>query len=269
MLHPNFVELFNTQKEELLKQTYGITVADNVARFFTNQANGPIVIGMQENSTLNPNNYVATIIDYRMQTVEGRTFIQFQLDAQVVGETVQANQSTNEEAPVESVKQDSAKEEAVTELATAIQETAQKVEEAAQSVQQGLNVQMVPLLDVPSDLPLTNVLNLQLEPKAEAMFSLEAAKSMVGQALNLGFYTDTETNTGKVSLMYDVFKMATGDNVLTEGTMRNTKWLANLTDVDLVLNAESQRKTLVVKFDQLWEVESFPYEKKFFQLKIL
>ncbi|MFE4029249.1 hypothetical protein ACFX4N_24130 [Priestia sp. YIM B13551] len=241
LLHPNFVPTFETQKEAVLTQNYGITVAGSIARFYTTNASGTIVIGVQEDTKLNPNNYSAKILDYEMKKVEDKTFIQFKLDADVIGETVQAETA----APVEGVQQVPVVEQAP----------------VAETVTQSVNVQTVPLGVVPQDFPLTNELTLPLHPKAETMFSLEAAKSMVGQAISLGFFVNPADQFKQVALMHDVFQMATGVNTLSSEAMRNSKWLAQLIDVDMVVDPQTSRKAMVIKFDQLWEVEDFAYEK--------
>ena len=225
LIHPNFVEIFKTQKEVVVQQPYGITVSNGTARFFTKNANGTVVIGMDEKSPLKPNNYSAKILDYTVKEANGNTFIQFKLDAEVIGETVQAPPVTQE----------------------------QPSKPAVQLQAKG---------EVPADFPVTDQLELVLHPKAEAMFSLEAAKAMVGQSLSLGFYHNSADSTNRIALMYDVFEMAATTNVLSKEQMRNSKWVARLTDVDLVTDEATQRKKLVVKFDYLIEVDAFPYENK-------
>lgn len=225
LIHPNFVEIFKNQKDVVVQQPYGITCANGTARFFTKNGSGTVVIGIDEKSPLKPNNYSAKILDYTIKEANGNTFIQFKLDAEVIGETVQAPPVTQE----------------------------QPAKPAVQLQAQG---------EVPADFPATDKLELVLHPKAEAMFSLEAAKAMVGQSLSLGFYHSPSDNANRIALMYDVFEMAATENILSKQQMRNSKWVARLTDVDLVTDESTQRKKLVVKFDYLIEVDAFPYENK-------
>lgn len=62
--------------------------------------------------------------------------------------------------------------------------------------------------------------------------------------------------------MYDVFEMATASNTLTKETIRNSKWLARITDVSLIKDEVKQRTSLFLVFDRLEEVTVFPYEKE-------
>lgn len=229
MIHPSFVGTFTNQKEAIMAQMYGISSVDGTAKLFTKNANGTVVIGIDEKSPLKPNNYTAKILDYTMREQDGKTFVQFKLDANVIEETVQP-------APVSQ---------------TAAVETP-AVEKAP--------VEVVAKGEVPSDFPQSNKVTLPLHPMAETMFSLEAAKAMVGQVVHLGLFTRPEENLNRVSLMYDVFEMASASNVLTKETIRNSKWLARITDVDLLVDQATQRKSLHLVFDRLEEVETFPYE---------
>ncbi|MGH1263233.1 hypothetical protein ACQVWE_13110 [Bacillus cereus] len=230
MLHPSFVGTFANQKEAVMAQTYGISSADGIARLFTQNANGTVVVGVDEKTALKPNNYMAKILDYTMKEQDGKTYAQFKLDASVIEPTVQP-------APV---------------AQTPAEET--QTEQAA--------VEVVAKGEVPSDFPLTNEIALPLHPMAESMFSLEAAKAMVGQVVHLGLFTRPEEQLKRVSLMYDVFEMATASNTLTKETMRNSKWLARITDVNLLVDQGTQRKSLFLVFDRLEEVAVFPYEKE-------
>ncbi|PFB64329.1 hypothetical protein [Bacillus cereus] len=230
MLHPSFVGTFANQKEAVMAQTYGISSADGIARLFTQNANGTVVVGVDEKTALKPNNYMAKILDYTMKEQDGKTYAQFKLDASVIEPTVQP-------APV-----------------------AQTPTEETQTEQ--VAVEVVAKGEVPSDFPLTNEIALPLHPMAESMFSLEAAKAMVGQVVHLGLFTRPEEQLKRVSLMYDVFEMATASNTLTKETMRNSKWLARITDVNLLVDQGTQRKSLFLVFDRLEEVAVFPYEKE-------
>lgn len=230
MLHPSFVGTFANQKEAVMAQTYGISSADGIARLFTQNANGTVVVGVDEKTALKPNNYMAKILDYTMKEQDGKTYAQFKLDASVIEPTVQP-------APV---------------AQTPAVET--QTEQAA--------VEVVAKGEVPSDFPLTNEIALPLHPMAESMFSLEAAKAMVGQVVHLGLFIRPEEQLKRVSLMYDVFEMATASNALTKETMRNSKWLARITDVNLLVDQGTQRKSLFLVFDRLEEVAVFPYEKE-------
>lgn len=230
MLHPSFVGTFANQKEAVMAQKYGISSADGIARLFTQNANGTVVVGVDEKTALKPNNYMATILDYTMKEQDGKTYAQFKLDASVIEPTVQP-------APV---------------VQTPAVET-QPEQTAVEVVAKG---------EVPSDFPLTNEIALPLHPMAESMFSLEAAKAMIGQVVHLGLFTRPEEQLKRVSLMYDVFEMATASNTLTKETMRNSKWLARITDVNLLVDQGTQRKSLFLVFDRLEEVALFPYEKE-------
>ncbi|PFP65260.1 hypothetical protein COK00_11700 [Bacillus cereus] len=230
MLHPSFVGTFANQKEAVMAQKYGISSADGIARLFTQNANGTVVVGVDEKTALKPNNYMATILDYTMKEQDGKTYAQFKLDASVIEPTVQP-------APV-----------------------AQTPAEETQTEQ--VAVEVVAKGEVPSDFPLTNEIALPLHPMAESMFSLEAAKAMVGQVVHLGLFIRPEEQLKRVSLMYDVFEMATASNTLTKETMRNSKWLARITDVNLLVDQGTQRKSLFLVFDRLEEVAVFPYEKE-------
>ncbi|PGT10180.1 hypothetical protein [Bacillus cereus] len=230
MLHPSFVGTFANQKEAVMAQTYGISSADGIARLFTQNANGTVVVGVDEKTALKPNNYMAKILDYTMKEQDGKTYAQFKLDASVIEPTVQP-------APV-----------------------AQTPAEETQTEQ--VAVEVVAKGEVPSDFPLTNKIALPLHPMAESMFSLEAAKAMVGQVVHLGLFIRPEEQLKRVSLMYDVFEMATASNTLTKETMRNSKWLARITDVNLLVDQGTQRKSLFLVFDRLEEVAVFPYEKE-------
>lgn len=216
MLHPSFVGTFANQKEAVMAQKYGISSADGIARLFTQNANGTVVVGVDEKTALKPNNYMATILDYTMKEQDGKTYAQFKLDASVIEPTVQP-------APV---------------VQTPAVET-QPEQTAVEVVAKG---------EVPSDFPLTNEIALPLHPMAESMFSLEAAKAMIGQVVHLGLFTRPEEQLKRVSLMYDVFEMATASNTLTKETMRNSKWLARITDVNLLVDQGTQRKSLFLVF---------------------
>ncbi|MBG0967503.1 hypothetical protein [Bacillus sp. SRB3LM] len=231
MIHPSFVATFANQKEAVMAQNYGITSVDGIARLLTQNANGTVVVGVDEKTALKPNNYMAKILDYTMREQDGKTFVQFKLDASVIESTVQP-------APVD---QTPAAETQVSEQAP---------------------VEVVAKGEVPSDFPLTNEIALPLHPMAESMFSLEAAKAMVGQVVHLGLFIRPEEQLKRVSLMYDVFEMATASNTLTKETMRNSKWLARITDVNLLVDQGTQRKSLFLVFDRLEEVTVFPYEKE-------
>ncbi|WP_103656292.1 hypothetical protein, partial [Bacillus thuringiensis] len=230
MLHPSFVGTFANQKEAVMAQKYGISSADGIARLFTQNANGTVVVGVDEKTALKPNNYMATILDYTMKEQDGKTFAQFKLDASVIEPTVQP-------APVAQTP-------------------------AVETQTEQAPVEVVAKGEVPSDFPLTNEIALPLHPMAESMFSLEAAKAMVGQVVHLGLFTRPEEQLKRVSLMYDVFEMATASNTLTKETIRNSKWLARITDVSLIKDEVKQRTSLFLVFDRLEEVTVFPYEKE-------
>ncbi len=53
MLHPSFVGTFANQKEAVMAQKYGISSADGIARLFTQNANGTVVVGVDEKQLLN------------------------------------------------------------------------------------------------------------------------------------------------------------------------------------------------------------------------
>lgn len=224
MIHPSFVGTFQNQKEAILAQMYGISSANGTARLFTMNAAGTVVIGIDEKTPLRENNYSAKIIDYTMKEQDGKTFVQFKLDANVIEETVQPA-PVSEEAPASKP-----------------------------------NVEVVAKGEVPADFPGANNVSLALFPMAEAMFSLEAAKAMVGQVVHLGMFTRPSENLKRISLMYDVFEMASSTNLLTKDSVRNSKWLARITNVDLHADSVSNRKLLILEFDRLEEVDVFPYE---------
>ncbi|MES9681659.1 hypothetical protein ABWK22_01760 [Gottfriedia acidiceleris] len=229
MLNPSFVETFKTQKEAIMSQTYVIMSANGVAKFVTQSPNGLVVLGVDEKTPLKQNNYSAKILDYTLREQDGQTYAQFKLDANIIEETVQP-------APVSQVQEQ-------------------------QPVAEKVNVEVVAKGEVPSDFPAMNKISLRLHPMAETMFSLEAAKGMVGQEVNIGLFTRPEENINSVALMYDVFEMATAINTLTNEELRNSKWLARITDVELFEDPTSKHKVLSLVFDRLAEVESFPYEK--------
>lgn len=224
LIHPNFVPAFTNQKEDILKGQYGIVSADGVAKFITKNAKGTVVLGMDDKTALKPNNYVAKILDYTIKEQDGKTFIQFKLDANVV-EPVQP-------APVS--------------------------ESTPASIPVKANVQVTAKGEVPADFPLVDTITLPLYPKAQEMFKVEQAKAMIGKPLNLGMYHHAE-NGNRIGLMSDVFEMGSTTNPLSSETIRNSKWVARLTDVNVV--DTEQGKSLVIKFDHLVEVEAFPSEK--------
>lgn len=243
LIHPGFVDTFKNQKEAILSQQYGITSADGVARFFTRNANGQdILIGVDEKTPLKENQYLARIIDYTMKELDGKTHVQFKLDADIVQETVQPAPDSE---PV-------SKEE---------QPTPEPKPERA-------NVGLKSIGEVPADFPKENKLEIQLHPQAEAMFNPELAQGMVGQALSLGMVT-RKGEDPTITLIHDVFEMGYAKNNLTTGPMRDSKWAVRLTKVEIVESPETKRKFLTVEFDSVLELEAFPHESKSETLDIL
>ncbi|UOE58163.1 hypothetical protein [Cytobacillus oceanisediminis] len=242
MINPNLVVQFKDHKEAIKQQRFAVVSQDGTAKLFTQNGSGQtITVGLNEKATFKDGTFYVTIADYELKEAEGKTFAEIKL---LMADGTEASQPQTEEAketPAEPAKEE--KHEAL---------AGKKTD----------NVIVTPQGDVPSDFPQTNKLSLELHPYAEAMFSLEAAKAMVGKPINLGILTRPEEKESRISLMHDVFEMATTKNVLTAGSMRNSKWVARLTNIDLIEDAQSKRKSLAIEFDYLVEYPQFTFEPK-------
>lgn len=241
MINPSFVETFRTQKEAVKSLNYGISSKDGIARLMTTNSQGTVVIGINQNSQLKPNNYVAKIVDYSLKEKDGNTFAQFKLNADIM-------EKTEKPASDSSAQQHVAKQET----------SASTTEGPSTSNPVKANINVQTKGDVPADFPLVDELTLTLYPKAEAMFQPAQVTAMKGQAMTLGFITDEKG--ARVSLTYDVFEMATSANVLTHNEIRNSKWLARVTEASVV--EQEKGKALRIKFDYLMEMDKFPTEAK-------
>ncbi|MCY9308798.1 hypothetical protein MOF23_07375 [Bacillus inaquosorum] len=235
LIHPSFAQTFKEQKDQVKQQLFNISCSDGQAQLIATNSNGQVVIGMNDKSPLKDNQYSVKIADYTIKEQDNSTFIQFKFTINEEKESVQP-------APGSQVESDSPN------LGVNEEEENKPL------------VEVKAISEVPEDFPLANTLTLQLHSKAEAMFKEEQAKAMIGQPVNLGMTNREGEQGGRISLVYDVFEMATTNNVLTNKAMPNSKWVARLTNIDVLANEQTQTKTLKIEFDHLVEVEAFTAE---------
>lgn len=223
IVNPSFVETFKTKKEQVLAQPYGITSDGTVAKLFANNGNNTIILAANPKTTIKEGTFSVKIVDYTMTEENGQTTAQFTFDVAVKEE---------------------AKEE--------------KAEQPAPAPQKA-NVPLKPLAEVPADFPLVNNLKIKLHPTAGMMFNADSTKKMIGKPVNLAFKT-SENGESTVALIHDVFEMGVSANTLTNGNIRDSKWVARVTGMDLI--EEGNVKVLNVQFDALSELEVFLHETK-------
>lgn len=227
---PRFVKLFEGQREQILAQTYGFVSDGKESGLYAKNNNGMIKIAKDTKTAIKPNQIKVKIADYALDTTKEVPTAQFTFNI-IASKAVQP-------APASEPVEEKAKEEPVKEL-----------------VKVAVNAKG----EVPSDFPKTNKLSLALHKQAEELFNAQKAKELIGKTINLGVLT-REDNVNRVSLVYDVFEMATAANILSETAIRDSKWEARLTAVELV--EEEAGNILNIEFDALNEVEKFNYESE-------